>query len=94
MGTLVCGHGPRRAAVGQGETVDKAFSAPKEALEPYYSLSHNGADVAHARTSILLSISVPSRDRHGLSFVSVQGLVEESGVRHGLFRDRLPLWSG
>ena len=94
MGTLVCGHGPRRAAVGQGETVDKAFSAPKETLEPYCSLSGNGADEAHARASILLSISVPSRDPYGLSYVSVQGLVEGSGVRRGLFRDRLPLWSG
>ena len=94
MGTLVCGHGPRRAAVGPGETVDKAFGDPKEALEPHCSFSGNGVDVAHARTSTLLSISVPSRDRHGLSDVSVQGLVEESEVRRGLFRDRLPLWSG
>ena len=94
MGTLVCGYGPRRSAVGPGGTVDKAFRAPKEALEPYCSLSQNGADGAHARASILLSISVLSHDRHGPSYVSVRGLGEESGARRGLFRDRLPLWNG
>jgi hypothetical protein len=77
--------------VGQGESVDKAFSNLKEALELYCSFSRNGA---HVRASILLSISGPSHDRHGPSYVSVRGLGEESGARRGLFLDRLPLWSG
>ena len=79
--------------VSQGETVDKAFSNLKQALELHCLLSRNGADGAHARASIFLSISVPSRDRHGPSYVSVRGLGEESGARRGLFRDRPPLWS-
>jgi hypothetical protein len=77
--------------VALGETVDKAFSNLKGALELYCSLSRN---TAHVRASILLSISVVSHDRHGPSYVSVRGLDEESGARRGLFRDRLPLWSG